>query len=174
MLAETARDADVLVGWSLGGLVATLAAGIEPMRALVLIEPALFSLTRGRRATEALVARMQPVYDDGSISDADFGACFMRALTGRSVPAARTREELRDSRRLRLHGGPWVHAVDREALRATPMLVLTGAWNDEYEEVADELVTLGATHEVLAGHGHRVADHPDTTDRILDFAGSVD
>lgn len=173
MLAETARDADVLVGWSLGGLVATLAAGIEPMRALVLVEPALFSLTRGMPATEALVERMGTVYDDASISDVDFASRFMLALTGREAPAARSVDELRDSRRLRLHGAPWVHAIDCDALRSTPTLVLTGGWNDEYEEVAAALVDLGATHELLEGHGHRVAEHPHATQRILDFSRTL-
>ncbi|MDN5725867.1 MAG: alpha/beta hydrolase [Propionibacteriales bacterium] len=173
MIAETARQADVLIGWSLGGLVATLAASIHPIRALVVLEPALFSLTRGRPATEALIERVQPVFDDLSIPDVDFGARFLLALTGRQTAPARSPTELRDSRRLRLHGAPWAHPVDREAVRSTPTLVLTGGWNDEYEEVAAALVELGATHEVLAGHGHRVAQHPNATKRILNFSRSV-
>lgn len=47
--------------------------------------------------------------------------------------------------------------------------MLTGGWNAEYEEVAAALVELGAAHEVLVGHGHAVADHPDCAERIRAF-----
>ncbi|ERG63416.1 MULTISPECIES: hypothetical protein [Agrococcus] len=52
--------------------------------------------------------------------------------------------------------------------------MLTGGWNAEYEEVAAALVELGAAHEVLVGHGHAVADHPDCAERIRAFVTSVE
>jgi len=87
--------------------------------------------------------------------------------------AAATAEALRSSRRSRLHGAPWRHAVDTGCLSETRTLVLTGAWNDEYEEVAEALVELGAEHAVLPGHGHRVLDHPDCSERIRAFVDAA-
>lgn len=93
----------------------------------------------------------------------------MLALAGDDIGAARSPEALRSSRRARVHGAPWRHAVDPAALVRTRTLVLTGGWSAEYEEIAAALVELGADHEVLAGHGHHVVDHPDCAERIRAF-----
>ena len=98
----------------------------------------------------------------------------MLALTGDDIGAARSPEELRSARRARVHGAPWRHPVDPAALARTRTLVLTGGWDAEYEAVAAALVELGAAHEVLVGHGHAVADHPDCAERIRAFVTSVE
>lgn len=168
-LALLAGDADALVGYSFGGVVAALAACMDHTRALVLIEPALFGLARDRPASGALIERLEPLYLDASLTDAGFGRAFLRELQGEDPGEMLEPAALSWSRRTRLHGAPWRHPIDPACLAETPMLVLTGGWNAEYEEVAAALVGLGAEHEVLAGHGHRVVDHPDCSDRIRRF-----
>lgn len=172
-LALLAADADALVGYSYGGMVAAMAASLEQPAALVLIEPALFQLARERPRSAALIARLEPIYLDTGLTDATFEQTLMRALSGQEIGPAETPEQLRSSRRGRLHGAPWRHAVDPECIAETPTLVLTGGWSAEYEEVAQALVDLGAEHEVLAGHGHRVIDHPDCSDRIREFVAAT-
>lgn len=168
-LALRAADADALVGYSYGGVVAAIAACMEQPAALVLIEPALFQLSRDRPATASLIERIEPIYLDPSLSDETFGRSFLRELQGEDPGELVSEDALRWSRRSRLHGAPWRHRIDPEVLAETPMLVLTGGWNAGYEEVAAALTELGAAHEVLAGHEHRVIDHPDCSARIRDF-----
>lgn len=172
-LALRASDADGIVGYSYGGVVATMAASMEPPRALVLIEPALFQLSADRPATARLIERLEPIYLDATLTDATFERAFMLALDGHDIGTAVTARELRSSKRSRLHGAPWRHPVDAAAIRETPTLVLTGGWNEEYEEVAAALVELGAAHEVLPGHGHRVIDHHGCSARIRAFVEAV-
>lgn len=169
LLAARAGDADGIVGWSYGGVAAAMAASLAPISSLVLLEPALYQLARDRPACAAAIARVDPVYRDASLTDASFERTLMLALTGDDIGAARSRDELRSSRRARVHGAPWRHPVDPAALAQTRMLVLTGGWSAEYEEVAAALVELGAEHEVLAGHGHDVPQHPDCSERIRAF-----
>lgn len=171
-LALATGGVDGVVGYSYGGVVAAMAACMEQPAALVLVEPALFQLSRDRLATRRLIERLEPVYLDASLTDETFERAFLRALTGEEVDAAATADALRSSRRSRLHGAPWRHAIDPGCLAETRMLVLTGGWNEEYEEVAAALVALGARHEVLPGHGHRVVDHPECSDRIRSFVVS--
>ncbi|MGM1029871.1 MAG: alpha/beta hydrolase family protein [Actinomycetota bacterium] len=172
-LAMRAADADGLVGFSYGGVVATMAGSMEPPRALVLIEPALFQLSAHRPATARLIERLEPIYLDATLTDATFERAFMIVLDGHDLGPAVTPTALRSSKRARLHGAPWRHPVEAAVIAETPTLVLTGGWNEEYEEVAAALVELGAAHEVLPGHGHRVIDHPDCSDRIRAFVTAV-
>lgn len=172
-LALRAGDADGLVGFSYGGVVAIMASSMEPPRALVLIEPALLQLSADRPATARLIARLEPVYLDATLTDATFERAFMLALDGNDVGPAITPAALRSSKRDRLHGAPWRHPVEPAVVAQVPTLVLTGGWNEEYEEVAAALVQLGATHEVLPGHGHRVIDHPDCSERIRSFVAAA-
>ncbi|MCH1882794.1 alpha/beta hydrolase [Agrococcus sp. ARC_14] len=168
-LALQSADAHGIVGYSYGGVVAAMAACMELPAALVLIEPALFQLARDRPATAALIERLEPIYLDPTLTDDAFGRSFLRELRGEDPGELATADALRWSRRTRLHGAPWRHPIDPECLAETPTLVLTGGWNAEYEEVAAALAALGAQHEVLAGHGHRVIDHPDASARIRSF-----
>lgn len=168
-LALRAADADGLVGYSYGGVSAAMAACMEPPAALVLIEPALFQLARDRPASARMIARLDPIYLDASLDDETFGRRFLTAMERGDPGPLLTPEALRWSRRTRLHGAPWRHPVEAACIAETRTLVLTGGWRDEYEEVAAALVELGAEHEVLPGHGHRVIDHPDSSERIRAF-----
>lgn len=172
-LAMLAADADALVGYSYGGVTAAMAACLEHVPALVLIEPALFQLSRERPATARLIDRLEPLYLDASRTDAAFGRALLLALGQEDPGGAASEEALRWSRRTRLHGAPWRHPIDPECIAETPTLVLTGGWNEEYEEVAAALVGLGAEHEVLPGHGHRVMGHPDCSERIRAFVAAA-
>lgn len=172
-LALRAVEVDALVGYSYGGVVAAMAACMEQPAALVLIEPTLFQLSRDRPATARLIERVEPIHLDASLTDEGFGRNLVRALRGEDPGVLVTADALRWSRRSRLHGAPWRHPVDPEVFAETPTLVLTGGWSDEYEEVAAALAELGAEHAVLAGHGHRVIDHPDCSERISAFVDSA-
>lgn len=172
-LALLATEADALVGFTYGGVVAALAACMDHANALVLIEPALFGLARDRPANRALIDRLEPIYLNSSLTDAGFGRAFLRELQGADPGELLEPGALSWSRRTRLHGAPWRHPIDPACLRETPTLVLTGGWNDEYEEVAAALVELGAEHAVLAGHGHRVVDHPECSERIRAFVAAA-
>lgn len=172
-LALAGADADAVVGFSYGGVVALMAAAMEAPRALVLIEPAAFQVARDRPSCAALIARLEPIYLDATLTDETFERAMLTALTGSDPGEARTPEQLRSSRRARLHGAPWRHPVDASVVGEVPTLVLTGGWNAEYEEVAAALVEHGAEHEVLAGHGHRVIDHPECSERIRAFASAA-
>lgn len=172
LLALQAADADGLVGYSYGGVSAALAACMEQPAALVLIEPALFQLAREQPASAALIARLEPLYLDASLTDERFGRGFLGELQGEDPGPLATAEALSWSRRTRLHGAPWRHPVDPDCIAETRTLVLSGGWNDEYEEVAAALVGLGAEHAVLAGHGHRVIDHPECSERIRAFVAA--
>ncbi|WP_206446974.1 alpha/beta hydrolase [Agrococcus sp. KRD186] len=169
LLALEAAEADGLVGYSFGGVSAAIAACMEQPAALVLIEPALFQLSREQPASAALIARLEPIYLDAALTDERFGRSFLRALQGEDPGPLVTPDALSWSRRTRLHGAPWRHRVDPDCIAETRTLVLSGGWNDEYEEVAASLVELGAEHAVLAGHGHRVIDHPECSERIRAF-----
>jgi hypothetical protein len=149
-----------------------MAACMEQPRALVLVEPPLFHLSAHRPASARLIERLEPIYLDASLTDATFEQAFRLAFEGRDLGQASAPDELRSSRRHRLHGAPWRHPVDARSVAETRTLVLTGGWSEEYEEVAEVLAGLGAAHEVLAGHGHRVIDHPDCSERIRAFVGA--
>lgn len=171
-LALRAAAADGLVGYSFGGVSAAMAACMEQPAALVLIEPALFQLSHDRPASAALIDRLEPIYLNAGLTDEAFGRHFLHELQGEDPGPLVTPDALRWSRRIRLHGAPWRHPVDPVCIAETRTLVLTGGWNAEYEEVAAALVELGAEHEVLTGHAHRVIDHPDCSERIRTFVAA--
>jgi hypothetical protein len=172
-LALESVDADGIVGYSFGGVIAAVAACMEQPAALVLVEPALFHLSRHAPASAALIARLEPVYLDAALTDDSFGRSFLRALRGEDPGPLVTPEARSWSRRTRLHGAPWRHPVDPGCIAETRTLVLTGGWDDAYEEVAAALVGLGADHAVLPGHGHRVIDHPECSERIRAFVDAA-
>jgi NAD(P)-dependent dehydrogenase (short-subunit alcohol dehydrogenase family) len=68
--------------------------------------------------------------------------------------------------RLRAMPPPWSVPVEGAVVGRVPTLVVTGAWNEIYEEVASALVERGARHVILEGHGHRPQDHAHANDVI--------
>ena len=53
---------------------------------------------------------------------------------------------------------PWKHAVTVATFAQTPTLVVTGGWNDEYEQIAARVSAAGAEH--LADIQQRVEGPP--------------
>jgi hypothetical protein len=162
-------DSAVVVASSFGAIPAARLATEHPaVTGLVLAEPALYAIARGESAVEGLIARMEPVYARGKSGPiGEFWSEAMTTLTGQPTPIPTNPADLDRASRFFAHGAPWDHEIDASALARIPVLVITGGWNQEYEEIAAVLAQHGAERRLLEGHGHRVADHPDFS-RALD------
>ncbi|MDQ0612989.1 hypothetical protein QF046_000630 [Microbacterium sp. W4I4] len=68
---------------------------------------------------------------------------------------------------------PWGHGVRAGMLHGIPTLVVTGGWNDEYEQIAKVLVDDGAQHVVLVGAQHRPMDLPAFAEAALAFEAAL-
>lgn len=124
-------------------------------RALVLLEPGLYDVARGDPAIEDHIDAMTRAR---VLSQSGFGG-----------PAERSHweEEREVAARFEAKQPPWGFGVESSAMTGLPTLVITGAWNAEYEAIASVLVEEGASHVQLPGTNHRPQDHPE-------FAGTVD
>lgn len=157
-----------LVAHSSGAVAATLVATARPdlVRSLVLFEPACLSLARGGPDVEGHVAAMRPVFEtasDETLDDGEFGFRFLDALGApRPFPPGAVLAEM--GRRLRAAPPPWDYPEDVAFLSLVPTLVVTGGWSALYDEVADVLVSAGASRTVLTGYGHRPQDHERAPD----------
>lgn len=161
-----------VVAHSFGAIAAVLAAEQAPqrIRGLVLLEPALYSLARGRDAVDAHVAKMSPIFERAGGQEAgDFWIELMSALTGAPGRAPSGESERSQAERLRLQRPPWEFEISPQAFERVPTLVITGDWNREYEEIAEALQVLGARHEFVRGLGHRVQDVSRTNDLLAEF-----
>lgn len=172
-IASLSGPHSVLIASSLGGVLAAAASARSAPGAVVLLEPALFSLSAEHPATRALLTRMEPVYT-APLGDDEFLRLFFLTLTGKASGANGEPNEVRArARRERAYGPPWSYDVETAWIKTVPTLVITGRWAQEYEEVARELVRLGAEHRVLHGYGHRVQDHPEMNAVITEFISGV-
>ncbi|WEG07377.1 alpha/beta fold hydrolase [Microbacterium horticulturae] len=174
--AEHAGRPVVVFAHSIGAVPVALAAhgGILDIRALVLVEPALYDIARGESAIERHIAihaeaRAQAEQGDlrsfwAIVRPVMFGGPFAEEKWGaeESFAAQWARAEL-----------PWGHGIRRDALRGIPTLVVTGEWNEEYETIARRLVEEGAEHRVLSGAGHRAQDLPAFEAIATAFLASV-
>lgn len=171
-----AHDGDLhVVAHSFGGISAILAAAQAPrkVRSLTLFEPAAYSYARGQEHIEAAIARMSPVVARAPfMTAADYLIPFVTALSGSAPPRPEGAEELRAAERFRLLAPIWSFDLPADVLSAVPTQVLTGAWSDEYEEIARAMARAGARHTHLTGFGHRVQDHPDAAAAIQEWAGA--
>ena len=166
-----------VVGSSYGALAAMLAAAQDSsrVRSLVLFEPACFAVARGRGAVERYVVAWARPFDvacDPSVSWSEWSSLFAEA-TGQKAPSLNDDELRRTTERIRATVPPWTIPVDAAVVREVPTLVVTGAWADEYEEVAAALAEEGATHVRMEGFGHRPHDHPDATQLMTDWWASL-
>lgn len=160
LVHDACGDGAAVVAASYGAIAAIQAASRPDsvVTSLVLCEPAAFSLARGRRAVEAHIAAVEPILSRAAeLSGPDFLAGFLSAL-GIAAPPPETPAELERADRLRLQRAPWAAELDPAVFGRVPTLVITGRWNDEYEELAEELVTLGARHRWIEGFGHNPQD----------------
>lgn len=166
------RGTGVVVAASFGAVIAARAAEIAAPRGLVLAEPALYALARGGPAVEALIERMDPIYRR-ELPTAEFWVQAMTALTGVTVAEPSDAAALEAAQRFRNLEAPWHHAVEKSFPADIPTVVVTGAWNLEYEEIAAALAANGARHVQLPGFDHRVADHPGFNDVIRSLMDEV-
>lgn len=159
LVNEACGQGSAVVAHSYGAIAAIAAAGRADttVRALVLCEPAAFSLGRGRPAIEAHISAVDPVMRAG-LPPGDFYVALLSALGVVNPDRPNTVEALTAAERMALQVPPWDVDLDPSIIGRIPTLILTGNWNLEYEELADVLVGLGARHEHLEGHGHRPQD----------------
>lgn len=161
-----------VVGFSFGGLPAMLAAQRSPttVHSLCLIEPPAFSIARGDPSVEAHIASVAAVMAlRDELDAAEYFVAFMSALGIGAVERPSSQAELLGAERLRLTAAPWEAPVSAEFIDDVRTLVLTGGWNAEYDAVARVLARAGARHHVLEKAGHRVQDHPDFSDVLVEF-----
>lgn len=172
-ILEACGDGAHLIAHSYGGIPAVQADAAAPdrVRSLILMEPALYSLARGTKHVEDHIARMSPVMAAAPYLGAvEYYVEWLRALGVPDPVKPATPEELRRAERTRLLTPPWEITTPASAIAEVPTLVITGGWNEEYEEIASALVLAGATHRKLTGFGHRVLDHPEANALIREWA----
>lgn len=157
-----------LVASSLGAVVAALAMrdhGLAPER-VVWCEPAFYDIARGHPAVEGHVGpmtRARALLAEGDLLG--YWGIVKPLMFGADVqwPADRP-----VAQRFSQVEPPWGHDLDPSAL-ARHALVITGAWNAEYDAIADVLTDHGARRVVLDGAGHRVQDHPGFEPAVAAF-----
>jgi pimeloyl-ACP methyl ester carboxylesterase len=161
-----------VVAHSYGAIAAFKLAERHPdlVRSLVLFEPATLALARGRVSVEAHIAAMTPVFthcEDAAISGQAFAEMFLHAM---GVEPRGTAEHLEaKGTLLRAIVPPWEFELDAAVPARTPTLVVTGAGEPMYGEIATVLAKEGADHVVLEGTGHRPQDDPRATEHMKAF-----
>ena len=174
-ILDACTEPSHVVASSYGGIAAILAAAARPdlIRRLILFEPAAYSLARGRTNVEARIDRMSPIMDSAPhLSASDYFVKFIGALTDAEPPPPQTDAEMTAAERLRLLAPPWNQSLPTQVFRDVPTLVVTGGWNQEYEEIAEAIALLGGEHRQLHGHEHRVADHEKANELIMEWSQS--
>jgi pimeloyl-ACP methyl ester carboxylesterase len=161
-----------VVAHSYGAIAAFMLAERHPdlVRSLVLFEPATLALARGRASVEAHIAAMAPVFEyseDPLMSGQAFAEMFLLAM---GVEPKGTAEQLEaQGALLRAIVPPWKFELEPSVPSRTPTLVVTGAGDPMYGEIAAALAKEGADHIVLEGTGHRPQDDPRSTAYMKDF-----
>ncbi|PYI66602.1 hypothetical protein CVV68_13665 [Arthrobacter livingstonensis] len=180
-----------VVAHAQGATAAVMAAVERPelVKSLVLVEPALLSLTAELPATTAYREHLEPLFArSAALTDTAFSAEFRRLTASMAGPGAagvasdgaaglsrpRTgpaESAARIAARIHLQAPQWdapVHIVP-----GVPTLVLTGGWEPLYEEIADYLAGTGARHVVTRG-GHRPQDSEAGAGLIEEFIGGIE
>lgn len=174
-LARLTPSCAVMIAHSAGAVTAALAIdrfAVTP-EALVLVEPALFDIARGSIAVERHVGAVTDARRYASEGDLfGFWQRFRPMFFGGPADAEAWADEQHIAARFAAMELPWGHGIDAESVGHVPTLVVTGAWNDEYEEIASELTRHGARHVQLTGFQHRPQDSPDFADMVDDFVRS--
>lgn len=175
LLREQCPSRDVvLVAHSLGAVPAALGLDVTSLSYVVLLEPALYDVARGHGAAEAHIAAMTAAREYADAGDL-FGYWQVVAplMFGRPASKRTWEEDEQLATRFAAVEPPWGHGIHATVFGAVPTLVVTGAWNDEYEAIAECLVQAGAAHVHLTGHRHRPQDHVDFEALVADFTGSA-
>ncbi len=170
LLVEHADHRPVLFAHSILGVAAVLAAPALRPRALVLVEPALYDLVRGSEAIERHISAVTEARSRAACGDLrGFWAILRPLMFGGPFDSARWDAERAVAEHWAQTPLPWGNGLREGMLQGTPLLVATGGWNDEYEHIAQHLVTLGAEHVVLRGAEHRPQDLPEFPTAVDDF-----
>jgi pimeloyl-ACP methyl ester carboxylesterase len=150
-----------LVGHSYGGVIALLAAALQPgrVRSLTAIEPPALGVARGNPAVEEFVRRTEEHWTSGPRDPAEFLRGFL-ALVGSSLPRGEfTPELLQGARTLIVQRSPAEAEIPFDELAGAPFpkLVVSGGHSPAFEAVCDVLeARLGAERAVLPGAGHSI------------------
>ncbi len=152
-----------IVGFSYGGLVALLVAAERPelVSSVAVIEPPLYGLLRGDEEAEALIRRLQPVYDTARQRSADeFYFAFLQALGQQvdpSVPLPPDRRQAAQAAAKEAVSWDVELPAARLAAAPFPRLVISGGWNALNERLCDALAReIAAERAVISGAGHGV------------------
>jgi pimeloyl-ACP methyl ester carboxylesterase len=178
-LAEALLDGPAhVVAHSYGALAALRLAQVRPelARSLTLVEPAALHLSRGAPHTEQHVAAMEPVFArarDRGMDDREFSRLFAEA-NGMPVPDVPADVLASLVAQLRATAPPWTLPVDASVAARTPVLVVAGAMDTMYGEVAETLRHQGAELVVLDGTGHRPHDDERFAPVMARFWAAVD
>lgn len=154
------NDPGHVVAHSYGAIAALLLAERHGAATLTLIEPAALSLSATAPATCAHIEVMATVYElasDVQVSDAEFFRRFSEAL-GSPAPPLPDEELSGMGAHLRALRPPWSVEVDPAVSTRVPTLVVTGAGEEMYGDVARVLTAHGAQHVEIPGTGHRPQD----------------
>lgn len=158
-----------LVAASQGAISAMMAAVARPdlVKSLSLFEPACLSLTADLPATMQHRALVGPLFDRrDSMDDSEFLREFVRLVYSTEAQMPASEDAQRSAARLRLQRPPWEAPLD--IVPGVPTLVVTGAWEPLYEEVAEYLEGTGARH-IHAGGDHRPQDTAAGHQALEDF-----
>ena len=154
-----------LVGYSMGGLVAMLAAAGRPeaVKSLVLVEPVAFDLVRGRADVEGFIAGYAGLR--ASSPDAE---CFLRGFLVFFGNDPAEVAQIPDPMPEGLHNAavalyrgtaPWEvpTPVDELAAATFPVVVVSGGHSAMFDAICDVLAErVGAERVVIPGAGHAV------------------
>lgn len=137
------------------------------VKSLTLFEPACLSLTADQPATIQHRDVVGPLFERrADMSDEDFLREFVRLVHSAEAHMPTTEDARQSAARLRMQRPPWeapLHIVP-----GVPTLVVTGAWEPLYEEVAHYLQSTGAAH-IHAGGDHRPQDTGAGHQALEDF-----
>lgn len=171
LVVAQSPEAQTVVAHSLGAVPIALAISTRrllPSR-VILLEPALYDLARGDEAIEHHIVAMMHARQQAESGDLfSFWREFSALMFG-SEPVLENWEDQRSTaQKFAAMDTPWGHSTEVRWVADVPTLVLTGAWNQEYEAIAARLAQAGATHRHL-GSTHRPQDHPDFESVVADF-----
>lgn len=174
-LAHLTSGTPIVIAHSAGAVPAVLAimqSRISVAR-LVLLEPALYDIARGVSAIEKHIGTMTEARNRADEGDLfGFWSLVRPMMFGGPPDTKKWATERETADRFATMEPPWGHGVTADMVATLPTLVITGAWNDEYEAIAEVLAANGAIHRQLIGHQHRPQDHPDFEVLVQDFLDS--
>ena len=164
-IGELRGEGAHLVGFSMGGMVAMLAAARKPaaVRSLVLIEPVAFDLVGGRGDVETFISAYDALR--AGTDDAErFLREFLTLLGAEPDEVAQIPdpmpEQMRKAAVAQFTGTPpWEVATPVRALEAAPfpIVVVSGGHSEMYDAICDTLATrVGAQRATIPGAGHAV------------------